>query len=174
MIGDASRPTDSHYLNVVGVGLLMLLFSGCLYFPYCGLTGDGLVVRGRLADVSTETSLSGAFFGGRTITNGKVVSTVAAIIFDGTAQLPPTNDNGLFTIPFSVTTITRESSCYDPSSEIPEEFPDPDQVEITVIRDTCEFTFTIDVNADTVVDLSFPDDTLELKNPILVPACEGR
>jgi len=32
--------------------------------------------------------------------------------------------------------------------------------------------YTIDVNEDTVVDLSFPDDTLELKDPILVAACE--
>jgi hypothetical protein len=52
------------------------------------------------------------------------------------------------------------------------EYPDPDQVEIIVLRDGCEQRFMIEVNQDTVVDLSFPNRMLELKDPILVPPCE--
>ena len=51
-------------------------------------------------------------------------------------------------------------------------FPRPDQVEIIVVRDGCESSFLIDINEETVVDLDFPDDVIELKDPILVPPCE--
>ncbi|MCH7885335.1 MAG: hypothetical protein IIC01_08805 [Planctomycetes bacterium] len=48
----------------------------------------------------------------------------------------------------------------------------PDQIEVTVVRDGCESSFLIDVNEDTIVDLDFPDDVIELTDPILVPPCE--
>jgi len=51
------------------------------------------------------------------------------------------------------------------------EIPRPDQVEVIVVRDGCEQRFLIDINADTVVDLSFSDDVIELKDQILVPPC---
>ncbi len=54
----------------------------------------------------------------------------------------------------------------------PYEFPRPDRVEIIVVRDGCEQAFLIDINEDTVVDMDFPDDVIELKDPILVPPCE--
>ena len=52
-----------------------------------------------------------------------------------------------------------------------EEFPRPDRVEVIVVREDCEFSFLIDINEDTVVDMTFPEDVIELKDPILVPAC---
>lgn len=50
-------------------------------------------------------------------------------------------------------------------------FPPPDQVEVIVLRGACEERFMIDINEDTVVDIEFPDDVIELKEPILVPPC---
>jgi len=48
----------------------------------------------------------------------------------------------------------------------------PDQVEIIVVRDDCEQIFRIDLTADTVVDLDFPNDVIELRDPIIVEPCE--
>jgi hypothetical protein len=39
-------------------------------------------------------------------------------------------------------------------------------------RDGCEEPSSIDIIAHTVVELSFSDDVIELKEPILVPPCE--
>jgi len=62
----------------------------------------------------------------------------------------------------------------------PPPYRTPDRIEITVLRDTCETTYSIDVNDDTVDDLGTTDQdegaasnhTIELKEPILVPPCE--
>ena len=68
---------------------------------------------------------------------------------------------------FQVWFTRRPHSCGD----VVTEFPRPDQVEIIVVRDGCEQTFLIEINEDTVVNLDFPDDVLELKDPILVGPC---
>jgi hypothetical protein len=48
----------------------------------------------------------------------------------------------------------------------------PDQIRVTVGRVGCQYQTFIDINADTVVDPNFPDNVIELKDPILVPPCE--
>jgi hypothetical protein len=56
-------------------------------------------------------------------------------------------------------------------SDVPS-FPPPDEIVVTVVRQACTQQFTIGINEDTVVDVDFPDDVIELKDPILVPPCE--
>jgi len=48
----------------------------------------------------------------------------------------------------------------------------PDQTGVVVSRLGCRTEILIDLTEDTVVDLSFPDGVIELKDPILVPPCE--
>jgi len=62
-------------------------------------------------------------------------------------------------------------------------FPTPTRIEVIVVRDGCEQTFSIDINDDTVVsipsdeidpeivDPNFQNDAVELREPILVPPC---
>ena len=69
---------------------------------------------------------------------------------------------------FKITFTRLSESCQDVFTE----FLQPDRIEIIVARGDCQYTFSIDINEDTVVDMAFPDDTLELKDPILVPPCE--
>jgi len=151
--------------------LLLVLFccgaatiAGCGYFGL--LLGDCarmLNVRGRVIDDSTRTPLFGVVVGGRTFTIDKETDRIPPTTGNGNPNGPPTDEGGNFQLDFS--------NSLGPCAQNLEPFPPPDRVEITVIRDGCETTFAIDMDEDTVVDVSFPDDTLELKDPILVPEC---
>ena len=127
------------------------------------------IVRGKLLDTETLEGLSGAALAGRTLTNGQESAVEVAFRLDGTPTFPLTAEDGSFRIRFFVS--PRCSELRDPGF-VPPEFPNPDQLSIIVVRDACEQTFLIDINEDAVVDLSFPDDVIELKDPILVPPCE--
>jgi hypothetical protein len=120
-----------------------------------------LFVRGKLIDAETLEGISGAAIGGRAFTGGVETDFVSAIIFDGSPNGPLSSENGAFQAEFS----TGLGPCPAP------EFPRPDRVEIIVVRDGCEQSFFIDINANTVVDPTAPDDVIELKDPILVPPC---
>ena len=131
--------------------------------PFCDVAAV-LFVRGRVLDTETLEGLSNASVGGRAFTNGEETDYVAPFIFDGSPTFPPPAEDGTFGVEFS----TPLMPCQDP----PPEFPRPDQVEVIVVRDGCEQQFMIDISDDTVVDMDFPDDVIELKDPILVPPCE--
>jgi len=150
--------------------LLLPAVSGCplLWFALspgdCGLY---LTIQGQLLDADTATPLSGVIVAGSTFfENGQ--SDYVPLTQDGEAYSPLSMDDGTFSI--SPRTL---GPCP------PGPYPTPDRIEIVVRRDTCESTYTIDVNDATVVDLGTTDDggssthTLELKDPILVPACDG-
>jgi len=150
--------------------LLLPAMSGCplLWFALspgdCGLI---LTIQGQLLDADGTTPVSGAIVGGR-------------IFFEngGTDYVPLTcggepcssMDDGMFAIEF-----------VDLGPCPPGSYPTPDRIEIVVRRDTCETTYAIDVNDDTVDDLGTTDKdegaasnhTIELREAILVPACEG-
>lgn len=58
------------------------------------------------------------------------------------------------------------------SFEIPEP-THPDEAVFTVSRrESCEQVVTVPINEDTVVDRTFPNDTIEFRDPIAVPPCE--
>ena len=131
--------------------------------------GDELVLRGKVFDSVSLEPLRDVALGGRTFTDGRETDYLSALIFDGTANNPPPAIDGTFDLMFSVT----KGFCTNPFAQpvSPPEFPRPDRIEIIVIRGDCEQTFSIDINEDTVVDLDFPGDVLELKDPILVEPC---
>ena len=148
-------------LRVVTV-LLLLSVPGCPSW----LPRDcwaGFHVRGRLVDSATGEPAVDVAYGMRTLTAGEQTSRVSTVLGSGEPRLPNRDDEG----GFELVVGTGIRPC-DP----PPEFPRPDQVDMIVVRDGCEFSFLIDVNEDTVVDMTFPDDVLELRDPILVPACE--
>ncbi|MEK6675747.1 MAG: hypothetical protein AABZ47_08840 [Planctomycetota bacterium] len=143
-------------LAVVAVWLVGL--SGCIY-AHCS---DFLYLDGMLLDGSAGEPIEGAFLGGTSFTGGEETYSFPAVIFDGGPDQPPSDVQGRFLLEFS----SDLGGC-DP----PPEFLMPDQIEIVVVRDGCEQRFMIDINEETVVDLSPPNDTLQLREPIRVPAC---
>ena len=71
----------------------------------------------------------------------------------------------MFELCFS-TSLVR---CQEPLPE----FPRPDRVEIIVVRDGCEQTFLVEIDEDdTVVEVDSLNERIELRDPIVVPACE--
>ncbi|MCH7884392.1 MAG: hypothetical protein IIC01_03995 [Planctomycetes bacterium] len=135
----------------------------------CGTMFDGVTLRGRVADADTSLPIDDAVLGGRSFTGGEETDFVPPFTRFGTQNGPSATEDGSFQLGFVVIGGTCQGFL---GNATPPEFPRPDRVEIIVARDGCEQSFLIDVNEDTVVDLSFPDDVIELKDPILVPPCE--
>lgn len=84
---------------------------------------------------------------------------------DGGNRVLPSPEDGSFELRMP----SRDTS--SSPSDVPS-FPPPDEIVVTVVRQACTQQFTIGINEDTVVDVDFPDDVIELKDPILVPPCE--
>ena len=139
--------------------LLALISSAC--YP-CGTAVDTLFVRARLVDAETQLEVQEVSVGGRIFTGGEETE-YAPILFAPDAF-------GMVDLEFVLLSgfCTYLGEQYPP----PEELPTPDRLEIIIIRNDCQQTFSIDISEDTVVDMAFPDDVLELKDPILVEPCE--
>lgn len=153
---DKNGPLMQYRICTIGIGSLLLFCSGTCISSDCLV---GLFVRGRVIDADTMAPVPGALIGGRSFTNNEVTDHFPPT-YNGSPYFPPTSADGLFQFDFSDLAPCQGYS-----------FPRPDEIEIIVVRDGCEQGFTIAINADTVVDVNFPNDTLELKEPILVPAC---
>ena len=147
------------HLAYVVVAFYVLTISSCIIHGDCMSL---LFVRGTLLEETTGAPIARAPVGGRAFASDKELDFTVPVTTFGGPNGPPSGEDGSFLLAFS----TPLMGC--PSAP----FPRPDQVEIIVVRDGCESSFLIDINEDTVVDLSFPDDVIELKGPILVPPCE--
>lgn len=135
--------------SFAGLTVLSSLVAACSCLP----VGDpvaSLVVRGVLLDAGTLAGATGAVLGIETFMNK-----------ERTGFEPPYAP--LLTADGSFDLVVARTQ-RDP-------FPRPDRIVIIVVRGGCEQRFMIDINADTVVDPTAPDDVLELKEPILVPPC---
>jgi hypothetical protein len=94
---------------------------------------------------------------------------VAAVLITGGVETTRDTAAGFITEEdgaFSHALIAKGPPC----SSVPN-LPIPDQLKLIVTIDGCAKAFLIDINESTVVDLDFPDRVIELKEPILVPAC---
>ena len=144
--------------------LFILLFVGSNGCRPCPRNVAFLCVQGKILDSQTLEGATDTVVGGRTFTDGEQTDFYPPRIYDDSPTSRVPDEDGTFKI-----TFTRLSeSCQDVFTE----FLQPDRIEIIVARGDCQYTFSIDINEDTVVDMAFPDDTLELKDPILVPPCE--
>ncbi len=152
----------------IGVAFACLpLFGWFPFWPWdCPLPpsnpDDSLRVEGILLEADGQTPVSDATVGGQSLTDGEVTDEESPLNRDGSPRWPVTED-GAFSIRFT--------SAAEPCAGRPA-LPTPDQVELIVLTDDCERSVSIDINADTVVDLDPPDHVLALKDPILVPACQ--
>ncbi len=141
---------------------ILLMVAGC--FP-CGIFVDEKTFRGRIVDADTGQGIGTAVVSTKTLTDGEQTGFGSTLTAFG--EQPP-DVNGQFEL--RITSDETTSSCLQRPS--PPTLLPPDQLEITVTRDNCEQMITIGISEDTVVDITFPNDLIELKDPILVPACE--
>ena len=164
------RPDNIQWQVVVRgrTGVVVGVLAACLSQVVGCIHGDywpHLSVHGKVLDAETLEPATDAAVGGRSFTAGEETNWAPALIYDGTPNGPAPEDDGTFVVWF-------ESPASAPCEACAPEFPRPDRIEIIVARGDCQYTFSIDINEDTVVDMTFPEDTLELKDPILVPPCE--
>jgi len=145
------------FLPLLRLGALTGQFSGCVS-P--GILATVRLLRASLLDrdsldpptdvmrIVAETFTEGERTGGG----------------DGGDRVLPSPEDGSF----ELRVLSRDTS--SSPSDVPS-FPPPDEIVVAVVRQACTQEFTIEINEDTVVDLSFPDDVIELKDPILLPPC---
>jgi hypothetical protein len=154
-------------LWTVGVSLVVSRITGCT--AYCDRESSDVIVRGKVVDAETLEGLTRANVDVRTVTNGEETGSrnVRIRLEDGA---PPAAEAGSFDAEIGYRQGRVEICPWAPPPPIPE-FPRPDRLEVIVLRSYCRFEFVIGINEDTVVDMTFPDDVIELRDPILVPAC---
>jgi hypothetical protein len=142
----------------------LLLVTGCFEGPYCS---TALTVRGEVRDALTGEPIGDAPIGGRTITNGLITDGGPAVDQRGEPIMAFTEADGTFALKFF-------GLFYD--QEIPEpcKFTAPDRVQIIIVQGDCEQRLMIPIDEDTAqfFDRAYPDDTLELAHPVLVPPCD--
>ena len=158
-------------LLTLATGIFMLPALGCVECLIIADRIDHLSLHGTILDAETLTPLSNAVLGGRAFTAGEVTAGVSALNLVGAPIGPRSGDDGSFILSFVTGFTPLGESLLGPRIP-PPVLARPDQIEVTVVRDGCESSFLIDVNEDTIVDLDFPDDVIELTDPILVPPCE--
>ncbi|MFQ5414444.1 MAG: hypothetical protein ACE5E6_08300, partial [Phycisphaerae bacterium] len=157
---------------LITVGSSCVVAASCVACLFKGRFIDYVIIKGQVVDADSLAPLPGAFIGARPFVNGEPIGFVSGSASQRSLPVLVTGPDGSFAL--TLTTGAREE-CATPLGPTlpPPEFPPPDQVEVTVGLVGCQDTFLIDVNADTVVDLTFPDMVLELIDPILVPPCGG-
>jgi len=155
----------------LGAGLCAFALTGCL-LP-CGIFRHILIIKARVVSGATAEGVSDAAIGGFLYTNGEKTSYRDPL--GPTVELDslPPDSEGRFQIRFRAPEF-GEACGAPPFERVVRDppFPTPDQLELIVVIDGCEQRITIEINEDTVVDMSFPADILELREPILVPPCE--
>ncbi len=171
LIGRACR---LHFgLIAVSAALCCLPVGGCTDCLVRGPFDDYVSVRGTLVDADTMEPLRETIVGVRNFFEGEEVGFGKgnATSFQKSPVVPTTDENGLFALAF---TSGFRGACgtLNPEPNPAEDLSFPDQVQVTVRRAECAQLIMIDLNEDTVVDITFPDDLIDLKDPILVPACE--
>lgn len=147
------------------IGWVLFQVTGC--YP-CGHIGYPISVMGTLVDSETQEAVGNVPVGGRVLLMDTVLDNKLAVTRSGDPVGPQSSEAGEFRLDF----VIIDSWCIVSGPDPDAEFLTPDRLEVFVVRDECEMTIVVDINADTVVDLSGPDDVLQLREPIAVPPCD--
>lgn len=150
------------------LGTTLVAVQGCILV--CSHPNSDLIARGAVVDVDTLEPVP-------IVAVRAVATEQGEEIGSGSTELRFVEDNfvrddGTFQVVVGGREIGRV--CPGPFAPPPEYPPPlrPDTIEFVIVREDCEQRVTVPINADTVVDPSFPDETLVLKEPLEVPPCE--
>lgn len=169
-----NRATISRYQASIPFLRLVIVFTGVSPFPFVAgcfppsnYCTTALTVRGEVRDEQTNEPIADSPIGGRTITNGQITGGGPALDYNGEPTNAFTEADGTFALKFSAT-------FYEADIPDPCQFTPPDRVQVIIVRDSCEKRIMVEINDETAqfFDRSYPDDTLELKEPVLVPPCD--
>lgn len=128
--------------------------------------GNLLELRGVFLDATTTLPVVGATFTTRTFTDGEETDFTNSVHRVGAEQ---SDEDGNF-----LTVFSNGPFACDPVVE----FPFPDEIELVIFRDGCEYEVIIPIN-DQTMDIGeaqtheaegFP--AIVLKEPVVVPPCE--
>jgi|GEM_PF-2140599 len=147
--------------------LLGVLGVGC---TACGPFVETFVVHGKVVASETGVGLDGVPIDVRPMSDGEFIGFTTGPV-PGHLLPPETENDGSFELIISNGERFRSARCPAPRPGTLESLL-PDQIRVGVSHDGCQSQVLIDLNEDTVVDLSFPDNVIELKDPILVPPCD--
>lgn len=149
---------------VAGGCILCGLQSSC---AVCGDLWYGYTVEGQFVDSAPEL---GEITGLQCSINREGES-IDAGLFSFSQQA----DNGRFELHFveyHCGTCKFLGLIGPPATGCDETLTVPDEIEIIVRRVQCQQRFLIELNQDTVVDSSYPDDIIALRDPIVTNACD--
>ena len=150
----------------IGVALCIQT-NGCVR---CGPFVETYVVRGIVVDSESGDALGGVQIDVQLMLDGEFIAFTVGP-FPGHLLPPETKTDGSFDLVMSNGERFGSARCPAPRPGTLERLV-PDQTGVVVSRLGCRTEILIDLTEDTVVDLSFPDGVIELKDPILVPPCE--
>lgn len=132
------------------------------------------VIRGTVVASDTGDALGNVPISVQLLTDGEVIGYASGIASGRTRSKTPA---AIVTDPDGSFAITMRSDervdCFQEVSSDPatNEIVRPDQTLVVVSLQACQQQLFIDLNEDTVLDITFPDNTIQLKDPILLPPC---
>jgi len=157
--------------RLLSAGLLLYFLAHASCLP-CGVFRRELILEARVIDEESGNGLSDTPIGGSIFTDDEEWSYRDPLGPRVDADRLPPGADGSFRLRFRSPALSEvcgvppfQRVVYDPP------LPTPDRLELIVVRDTCEQRVSIDLNEETVVDMTFPGDLLELAAPIRLAPC---
>ena len=152
----------------VAVFAAVTRLHGCCIVP--GDFADRIAVRGAVVDGATGQPIAGAILGGSLWREGEVISGYSALRNNGEPNGPATDSQGAFQLGFSSGLSPGCASIFGPRLP-PPELGQPDLVTFEIVFGGCTQFVDVEVNEENFVDADASDNTLELRNPILLGPC---
>ncbi len=128
-----------------------------------------LLLRGQLVDSPAGEPVTDALLGATSFTDGVpiVVTGVDEPETEPISIIRPAEDGS-----FEIWLALPQGGCARAGfSAGPRGYPEPEEIELKVMRGECYQSVFIQVNADTVKDLDFAGNVIELAEPVIVEPC---
>jgi len=170
-----SRLSRCRFLTHVTLGVVCLCLAGCELICIAAPYFTTFTVRGLVLFTDTEEPAAERLISLKLLKEGETVGrSNFPVPTSVAAKLPvaiSTNPDGSFAIVMRNDKVACSSLIFDTPTAVKNPVV-PDQMQIRLSIDGCLEEFLIDLTEDTVVDITFPENIIELKDPILVAPCE--
>lgn len=166
--------SGSRVFGALLVALVALAQTGC---PVCGDFVITFIVSGKVVDSRTGDPIGGASVSVGLLKDGELIHYTLDNAYGPSVSntlLPPrTASDGSFALTMTQGERFGTPACTAPApgTLVPVV---PDRMVVGIVPAGCPGqNVFLDINEETVVDLSFPGDVIELKEPIAISPCEN-